>query len=418
MSPFRPSGELLIDCYRAALEAVDARRCVRDDLHRRRLAGEWHVVAIGKAAGAMTQGAIDALGSRVAGGRVVVPPDHLPTDFTGAQYGIEVLTSSHPIPDRRSLEAGESVAAYVSALPANAALLFLVSGGASSLVEWPRPGVTLDDLQALNRWALGAPVPINELNAFRRRLSRLKGGGLARLAGRRRSLALMISDVPGDDPRVIGSGLLHAAAPTTSEEAERLPTELQAALDRAGADTVDATPRVPVGVVATLRMALHAAAAAARARGLQARVAPRRLTGDAATVGRRLAGKLRALAPGTLQVWGGETTVALPSRPGRGGRNQHLALAAAIEFERRPATPAALLAAGTDGIDGTSPDAGALVDAGTCLRGRDAGFDPHVSLASADSGSFLEASGDLLHTGATLTNVGDLVLGLGSLETQ
>jgi hydroxypyruvate reductase len=148
------------------------------------------------------------------------------------------------------------------------------------------------------------------------------------------------------------------------------------------------------------------------------RVAPRRLTGDAATVGRRLAGKLRALPPGTLQVWGGETTVALPSRSGRGGRNQHLALAAAIEIERRPATPAALLAAGTDGIDGASPDAGALVDAGTCLRGRDAGFDPHVSLERADSGSFLEASGDLLHTGATLTNVGDLVLGLGSLETQ
>ena len=408
----------MIECYRAALEAVDARRCVRDDLLRRRPTGEWHVVAIGKAAGAMTQGAVDALGSRLVGGRVVVPPQHLPPDFAGSRHGIAVLTSAHPIPDQRSLEAGESVAAYVSALPAEASLLFLVSGGASSLVEWLRPGLTLADLQALNQWALGAAVPIDELNTLRRRCSRLKGGGLARLAGRRRSLALMVSDVPRDDPRVIGSGLLHAGAPTRGTAVDRLPAALRATLDRAGADPDGETPDVPVRMVATLRAACDAAAMTARARGVDARVAPRRLAGDASAVGRRIAGKLSALPPGTLQVWGGETTVELPTHPGGGGRNQHLALAAAIELERRRATRAALLAAGTDGVDGTSPDAGALVDAGTCLRGRDGGFDPHVSLASADSGSFLEASGDLLHTGATLTNVGDLVLGLGSLGTQ
>ena len=407
----------MIECYRAALEAVDARRCVRDDLDRRPLTGEWHVVAIGKAAGAMAQGAVDALGSRLVGGRVVVPPDHLPAGFAGARHGIDVLTSSHPVPDQRSLEAGESVAAYVSALPPDASLLFLVSGGASSLVERLRPGVTLDDLRALNRWALAAAVPIDELNVLRRRCSRLKGGGLARLAGRRRSFALMISDVPRDDPRVIGSGLLHASA-ATAGTLDRPPAELRAALDRASADPDDATPHVPVRVVATLRMACAAAAAAARRRGQDAHVSPRRLAGDAATVGRRLAARLRALPPDTLQVWGGETTVALPPHPGRGGRNQHLALAAALELERLGVSAAALLAAGTDGVDGASPDAGALVDAGTCVRGRDAGFDPHVSLAGADSGSFLEASGDLLHTGATLTNVGDLVFGLGGLEAR
>jgi hydroxypyruvate reductase len=167
-----------------------------------------------------------------------------------------------------------------------------------------------------------------------------------------------------------------------------------------------------VRTVATLRMACRAAADAARRHGLTATVSPRRLAGGAAALGVALATKAQRLPEDTLQVWGGESTVTLPARPGRGGRNQHLALAAAIEFERRPA-PVALLAAGTDGIDGATPDAGAIVDPATCLRGRDAGFDPHVSLAAADSGSFLEAAGDLLHTGATLTNVGDLVLALG-----
>jgi glycerate 2-kinase len=328
-----------------------------------------------------------------------------------------VSTSSHPVPDQRSLEAGESVATYVASLPAQASLLFLVSGGASSLVEWLRPGVTLDDLQALNRWALGAGVPIAELNALRRRFSRLKGGGLARLAGRRRSLALMISDVPRDDPRVIGSGLLHASV-ATFDGFERLPADVQAALARADREPDAGMPDIPVRIVATLRMACDAAVDTARARGLATRVLRRRLSGDAAALGRRLAGKLRVLSPDTLLIGGGETTVRLPTRPGRGGRNQHLALAAALELDRLGAARAALLAAGTDGVDGASPDAGALVDAGTCLRGRDAGFDPHVSLAGADSGSFLEASGDLLHTGATLTNVGDLVLGLGSLEAK
>ena len=383
--------QLLLDCYRAALDVVDARQCVRDALLRRPIHGDWHVIAVGKAAGAMAQGAIEALGPRLSGGRVVVPPDHLPAGFAGDAHCLEVLVSSHPVPDERSLVAGENVATYVSSLAADARLLFLVSGGASSLVETLRPGFSLADLQALNHRALDSGVPIAEINARRRQLSRLKGGGLAVLAGNRRTLALMISDVPGDDPRVIGSGLLHAFAPSSE---------------------LGPVPRVPVRTVATLRMACRAGADAARRHGLTATVSPRRLAGDAAALGVALATKARRLPARALQVWGGESTVTLPVHPGRGGRNQHLALAAAIDFERRP-SPVVLLAAGTDGIDGSSTDAGAIVDSATCLRGRDAGFDPHVSLAAADSGSFLEAAGDLLHTGATLTNVGDLVLALG-----
>ena len=145
---------LLIDCYRAALDAVEARRCVREELLRRPIEGGWHVVAIGKAAGAMTQGAIDALDARVLGGRAVVPPEHLPGGFTGGAHGIDVEVSAHPVPDEQSLAAGENVATFLSSLPQDARVLFLVSGGASSLVEALRPGCTLADLQGIS--GLGA----------------------------------------------------------------------------------------------------------------------------------------------------------------------------------------------------------------------------------------------------------------------
>ena len=373
--------------FRAALDAVDARRCVRESLERRPVRGGWHVIAIGKAAGAMAFGTVDALGEHIQGGRIIMPPDHLPHGFDPGAHGLVVLHGAHPVPDERSLAAGEEVARYVSALPAGAQILFLVSGGASALVEWLRPGVTLDDLAGLNRHALASGESIEQINARRRKLSRLKGGGLATLAAPRRSLALMISDVPGDDPRVIGSGLLHPPG--------RNP---------------DAARRVPVRLVATLRTALNAAAQAARARGWKAIVARSRLQGPAAEAGQIAVERAARLPPGSVWIAGGETTVVLPEPHGRGGRNQHLALAAAIELEARGLSDVTVLAAGTDGIDGATTDAGALVDADTCMRGRDAGFEPDVSLASADSGSFLEATGDLLHTGPTLTNVGDLVI--------
>lgn len=381
------SRALLLECFHAALAAVDARRAVARTLAGRRLRGPWHVLAIGKAAGAMAQGAVDVLGSQVAGGLLVLPEGHLPHRFEASSHGLDVAYSSHPVPDERSLDAGRKVIDCVQRLPADAALLCLVSGGASSLVEALRPGRTLADLQALNRWALQSGAPIVEINAARRELSRLKGGGLAALAGSHRLEVLMISDVHGDDPRVIGSGLLHG----------------------------EAAPRdVPVRIVASIGHACRAAAAVARAQGLRARLVRARLAGDAAALGTRIAATLARQSPGVLQVRGGESTVRLPDVPGRGGRNQHLALAAALELERLQLLDAGLLAAGTDGIDGASDDAGAVVDAGTCQRARDAGCDPYQSLARADSGTVLEAAGDLLHTGPTATNVGDLVLALRS----
>ena len=364
----------------------------------------------------MAQGAVAALGPRMAGGVIIVPVDHVPTGFNPAAHGLHVTYGSHPLPDEASLAAGQTVADFVTALDARAQVLFLVSGGASSLVDWLVPGVTLADLQALNRWALQSGAAIAQVNALRRRISRLKGGGLARIALGRRTHALMISDAPGDDPRIIGSGLLHAFPdePAGAPGTAALPPELRDFLDRphSGPRTHADVPAVPVRIVASAGLACRAAAAAARAHGLQSRLVRTRIDGDAARLGVRFAASLAWQPAGVVQIRRGESTVNLPAQPGRGGRNQHLALAAALELERRGLHDAHLLAAGTDGIDGSSSDAGALVDVETCQRGRDAGCDPTVSLARADSGTFLEAAGDLLHTGPTLTNVGDLVLGL------
>ena len=377
----------LLECLRAALAAVDARACVQRQLEGESLTGDWHVVAVGKAAGAMTQGVRDSLGERLATAIVVTKSGHCPEPV--ARDGrVRLLESAHPLPDERSLAAGQAVADFVSGLPASAQVLFLVSGGASSLVEMLVSGVTLDELQAVNSRALGAGLGIGEINSQRRALSRLKGGGLAVLAGHRRSLALLISDVPGDDPSIIGSGLLHAA----------------------GRGRACAITEIPYRIVATVRQACRAAGQCGAARGLKVRMARGRFSGNAALLGQRFARAVESANEDTLLVWGGESTVRLPAHPGIGGRNQHLALASAVAFAGKP--DVALLAAGTDGIDGVTNDAGGLVDGATCERGADAGLDARVCLARADAGTFLEAAGDLVHTGPTLTNVGDLVLGL------
>ncbi|MFM1892302.1 MAG: hypothetical protein RLZ44_1379, partial [Pseudomonadota bacterium] len=305
-----------------------------------------------------------------------------------------------------SLAAGERLLAFLRDLPPDLPLLALVSGGASALVEVPRPGVTLEDLQRANAWLLASGLPIGEMNKVRKALSRIKGGGLLNYVGKRPVLGLLISDVPYDEPAVIGSGLLVPAAPG---ELPALPDWL-AELTGAAAEEASPPSECPeLVLVATLGDALDAAAAAGTAAGLAVHRHPEFLEGEAAERGRALAAFLLEAPPG-LHLWGGETTVTLPAEPGRGGRNQHLALAAAELLDGRD--DLVLLAAGTDGSDGPTEDAGGLVDGGTWGRALREGLDPRRALQRADAGSVLAATGDLVHTGPTGTNVMDLVIAL------
>ena len=365
---------------RAGLARVEGRTCVRAALRTAVAQPHW-AVAIGKAAVAMALGARDALGSALER-LLVICPDGYGAEALQGVPGAQIVPSAHPVPDERSLRAGARLLAWLDALPPTVQLVFLISGGASALVEVPKPGVTLEQLVRLSRLGMASGRDIVALNAERARVSQIKGGGLAARLGDRSARVLFISDVPGDDPAVIGSGIL-AAAPL----GDRLHREVIASVDMAG----------------------EAVAEAARARGLTAHCAPGRFAGDA----RRLATQFtHELALGDVQVriWGGESTVQLPPHPGRGGRNQHLALAAARLIAGY--ANLALLAVGTDGVDGPTEDAGALVDGETCGRIAALGIDADEALRGADSGTALAAAGALLRTGPTGTNVADLVIGL------
>ena len=422
----------LLRWFHAGVAAVDARERVRAALAAQPVPPRWHLLAVGKAATAMAEGALAAWPTGCAGGLVVAPRSTVgsklpptaevgsklpPTADVGSKLpptGVFVggsllptLESAHPIPDESGLAAGAALLACAAKLASpehrDEPVLLLVSGGASALAEALQPGFTLADLQALTRAALADGADIVELNARRRAVSLLKGGALVRALGAARVQALLVSDVPADDPTVIGSGLACGTEPGTR------PAQLH--------------------VVARLEDALAAMVAAAAADGCRLERLPGRFQGEAVEVAARFTQECLRRGPGMGLLWGGESTVVLPPNPGRGGRNQHLALAAALALadanaatdgdERAGAVaagcspePFALLAAGTDGVDGNSEDAGALVDATTVARG-EVGFGSTaaVALAAANSGAFLEAAGDLLHTGRTDTNVGDILVG-------
>ncbi len=392
--------ETLLRLFDAAVRGVAGGVTVRRALGARSDARPVRLLAMGKAAVAMAGGAAEALGDHLRDGLVITRHGHggsLPSR-------LRLLEAGHPVPDADSLVAGKAVAGAVSGLPEDWMLLALISGGASALVEMLADGMSLEALQRLNRWLLGSGLPIHQINRIRQTLSPIKGGRLAARLGARSAEVLLISDVPGDDPALIASGPFHAPPATPLPAA--LPGWVAALLARYAQPFPD-VPAIPHRIVASNRVAREAVAKACRELPVFEHAEP--LQGEAEAVARRIVAHL-ARAPAGLHLWGGETTVTLPPVPGRGGRNQQLALAAALALAGR--RDLWLLAAGTDGSDGNSDAAGALVDGETVRRGEAGGLSALDCLRRADAGTFLAASGDLIDTGPTGTNVMDLVLAL------
>ncbi|MFI5374481.1 MAG: glycerate kinase [Candidatus Rokuibacteriota bacterium] len=414
--------------FDAALAAADVHPLVRRALADVRPAGPGRVrvVGAGKASGAMAAAAEAALGDAITGGLVVVKDG-----YRAATRRIRLVEAGHPVPDARGEAAAREIRAIAEAAGADDLLLVLVSGGGSALTPAPVPPITLGDKQAMTRLLLAAGANINQLNAVRKHCSLLKGGQLARAAAPARVHALLLSDVIGDPLDVIASG---PTAPDASTFADALailrrfdllarsPAAIVDRLERGARGEIPETPkpddpvfrRVTNTVIGNNALVVDAAAARARALGFTPHVLTRSLEGEAREVADRLVALARQIREGrgpvaapACVIAGGETTVTVRGT-GTGGRCQEFGLAAALALEGPEGVVA--LAAGTDGTDGPTDAAGAVVDGGSAARARERGHDPRASLAGNDSNPLLTAIGDLVVTGPTNTNLLDLYL--------
>lgn len=328
---------------------------------------------------------------------------------------IEVVEAGHPLPDAAGQGAASRFLAAARSLGPDDLLLFLLSGGASALLVEPQPGLGLDDKRAINQTLLEAGAPIDEMNCLRKHLSAIKGGRLAAAAAPARVVTLAVSDVPGDDPAVIGSGPT-SADPTSCAGALAvaarygivLPDVARTALEQGRWETVKTgdpcLARTDYTLVARPGDALGAATAKAREMGLHAVQLAHDLEGEARTMGAAHAKLARQHRSG---VWisGGEATVTVEVSGGRGGPNCEYLLALAVALDGAPNVHA--IACDTDGIDGSADAAGAVIGPETLARARAAGIDARDMLARHDSYEFFRILGDLVVTGPTRTNVND-----------
>jgi glycerate-2-kinase len=397
-----PDRAPILTVFTAALDAVDPEGAVRAAMREVPLDGPVTVIAIGKAAPAMARGVPGPVSGIVVSDHVEPLPD-----------GLVSYTGGHPLPDGSSRMAGQAV---VSAIESSAGpVFFLISGGSSALCELPAPGLAIEDLGAVTGALLRSGADITEMNTVRKHLSSIKGGRLAELCGERPCRSLVMSDVVGDSLDTIGSGPT-VPDPTTFADAlavleqyrVAVPDVVAAHLQAGVRGTLAETPKAAfsnheISVVANAAVAAQAAVEAAGRLGIAAGVETTELSGDAAlAAGDALASPANA----GMTFFAGETTVVVTGG-GVGGRNQHAALAAALILDGG-GDGVLFGSLATDGVDGPTDAAGAVVDGGTVGRGRAAGLDALAYFDDHASHPFLEASGDVLRIGPSGTNVGDL----------
>jgi hydroxypyruvate reductase len=403
-----PARALLTDLFEAAVAAAQPAICLPPHLPARPSgAGRLVVLALGKAAPGMALAAAQAYGPDIAG--LVIAPHGVGVPDLARFAGLQVIRARHPVPDEGSLAAGQAALALADGLRAGDTLLALISGGGSSLMVAPVPGLALADKQAINARLLASGLPIGAINAVRQRLSLVKGGQLAERAAPAQVVTRVISDVPGDDAALIASG--PTVLPRTKPQADGAAILAQAGIDLPAGVRLTVPPHPArgigqdVAVIASADLSLAAAEKLARARGWAVTNLGGALEGDASGLAARHATLATSLASGSVILSGGEASVQTGPQAGRGGRNLTWLLALAIALDGAPGVHA--LACDTDGIDGTSPAAGALITPETLARARAAGLDACAMLAAHQSHAFFEALGDLVTTGPTGTNVND-----------
>lgn len=409
--------ELLNRMFAAAVNAAQPRHCLPSHLPPPP-AGRTLVIGAGKASAAMAR----ALEQHW-------PDDAALSGLVVTRYGhsvpckrIEIVEAGHPVPDRAGEAAATRMLELVRGLSADDLVICLISGGGSSLLPLPAPGVSLEDKQTISRALLKSGAPITEINCVRRHLSAIKGGHLGAACHPARVLNLIMSDVPGDDPADIASGPT-VADPSSCGDALKilrrygiiLPKAIHRLLANGDHETIKPgdprLERVSTRLIATPQMALAAAAQVAASAGIEPLILGDSIEGEAREVGKVMAGialQVRRHAqparPPCVLLSGGETTVAVDGG-GRGGRNVEFLLSLALSLDGAAGVHA--LAGDTDGVDGSAEIAGAFVSPDTLERARRQGLSPRERLDDNDAHGFFSAIGDSLVTGPTLTNVND-----------
>ena len=372
------------------------------------------LLAVGKAALTMADAAMQRLGARVSHGLVIYKDD----DGTPRHPQLVYHAAGHPVPDARSLAAGQRARQLVQQTSANQLIVVLLSGGGSALMVDPLPGIDLVQMQQLTRDLLASGADINAINTIRRRIDLVKGGGLARAAGATPLVTLILSDVIGNPLAAIASGPT-VANPDRALDAWQV-VQQAGLTNLAPTITTALTASLPPDytsyatplIIGDIRQAIAAAAQVAQQAGYTPIILSDTLNGEASEVGRTL-GHIAAYhvrhGQRVCLLAGGETTVTIRGN-GLGGRNQELALGAALSIQNIPNLICAAYA--SDGGDGPSDAAGAVVDGNTIARAKAAGQDAHDALTRNDSYYFFDAIADLLKPGATGTNVNDLFVAL------
>ncbi|MGF9694230.1 glycerate kinase [Rhizobium sp. 0TCS1.26] len=413
MSPI-PPRDFLKSLFFEAVNAADPLTCIIAHLPEKPK-GRTVVIGAGKGAAQMAR-ALESVWDGPLEGVVV----------TRYGYGcetrnIEIIEAAHPVPDAAGLAAGRRLMQAIGELGEDDLVIALICGGGSALLPSPPPGLTLEDEIALNEMLLASGAPISAMNVVRKHLSTIKGGRLAAMT-RAMVASLIVSDIPGDNPAHVASGptvadgsTRHDALDIVRQYGLKLP---QAATDHLNSPAADAPrPDDPVfarhthHIIASAGVSLEAAARLARANGIEAAILSDSMEGEArdvasvhAAIAREIGTRDRPFAKPVVLLSGGETTVTIKAKGGRGGRNGEFALAAAIALDGHAVH---LLAADTDGIDGSEDNAGAFADGASVRRLRAAGLDPRRLLDGNDSYTGFAAIGDLFETGPTGTNVND-----------
>jgi hydroxypyruvate reductase len=412
MMAFQREHDLIERLFRAGIAAVEPRSATSRALQEIDIprTGRLIVVAVGKAASAMARGAVDVVGDRIASGVVLTKDGHLESQLEG----FDAFEARHPLPDERGIDATRHILDLVSNLAPHDTVVALVSGGGSALLEAPVDPLTLRDLERLTDALLRAGAPIQDLNAVRSAVSRVKRGGLRRAIGPARCVSLILSDVLGNDPAVIASGPTVATAPdrrlalevlSRYDVANLIPPAINEVLDKEAFIAPHVDGRDVWRVIADNQAFLEAVERAARRDGLHPSIVWTGVEGEARELGAAFA-RLPFPEGVDLMIGGGEATVTVRGH-GVGGRNTEFALAAAVDLSDRIVASLA-----SDGDDGSSRAAGAIVDPETIFGGAARGLDVNAALDNNDSATYVADIGGLVRSGPTGTNVNDLYLAL------